>query len=175
MNKLIAIVALAAASTLAIAGGVYTATDHHRSGTHGDHMSRDHHGLTDGTTHAMLTGKPGDPAKVTRTIEVVMNDSMRFTPDTLKFKEGETVRFVVRNEGTLRHEMVIGTMGDLKAHGDMMRTDPSMSHNATGTISLAPGESGELIWEFGKAADLDFACLVPGHLEAGMTGKIRVN
>ena len=100
---------------------------------------------------------------------------MRFTPDQLKFKAGETVRFVVRNDGRIRHEMVIGSVDELKEHAAMMRTNPTMKHADSNMISLAPGEEGEIIWQFGNAGTFDFACLVPGHLEAGMTGKIEVN
>ncbi|NJD61676.1 MAG: copper-binding protein, partial [Deltaproteobacteria bacterium] len=51
--------------------------------------------------HAAALGKPGDPAKVTRTVEVEMNDAMRFRPDSITVQRGETIRFVVMNTGKL--------------------------------------------------------------------------
>src|SRR3546814_15732914 len=62
------------------------------------------------------TGQPGDPAKVTRTIELTMDDTMRFTPSDIQVNAGETVRFFIRNTGKIPHEMVIGSIADLKAH-----------------------------------------------------------
>ena len=123
---------------------------------------------------ASMTGKPGDPAKVTRTIEVSLDDTMRFTPDTLSVKAGETIRFFVRNTGRMPHEMVIGSLDDLKAHADMMRAMPDMAHASPNMVSLKPGQRGGLVWQFDQPGSVDFACLVPGHLEAGMTGKVRV-
>lgn len=124
--------------------------------------------------HAAAIGSPGDPGKVTRTVEVEMSDSMRFKPDRIDVKSGETIRFVVRNIGKLEHEMVLGTMEDLKEHAEEMRESPHMEHAEPNEVSVPPGETGELIWHFTKAGTVPFACLEPGHFEAGMIGEIRV-
>jgi len=124
--------------------------------------------------HASTAGRPGDPAKVSRTIEVSMDDSMRFAPDKISVKAGETIRFFVRNRGKLRHEMVIGTMDDLKQHAQEMRKMPDMKHAEPNMTSLAPGQRGGIVWQFDKPGTVDFACLVPGHMEAGMLGKVEV-
>ena len=76
--------------------------------------------------HAAALGKPGDPLKVTRSVEVEMNDTMRFRPDSIRVKRGETIRFVVRNTGKVKHEMVLGTIKELKEHAEMMRKFPEM-------------------------------------------------
>jgi len=138
-----------------------------------DHSSHDMQGMSH-DSHEAAAGRPGDPANVNRTIKVTMDDTMRFTPNQLNFKAGETVRFVVRNNGKIRHEMVIGSVAELKEHAQMMRSNPTMQHADSNMITLAPGESGDVIWQFDKSGSFDFACLVPGHLEAGMTGKIKV-
>lgn len=124
--------------------------------------------------HAAAIGKPGDPGKVTRSVEVEMNDAMRFKPDSIRVKRGETIRFVVRNTGKVKHEMVLGTIKELKEHAEMMRKFPEMKHADPNQVSVEPGKTGELIWRFTKAGTFDFACLVPGHFESGMVGKIRV-
>lgn len=165
MKKTLSILILGALPALALAAG-----DH----AGGHDMSRMHHGGHGGGEHAATAGRPGDPAKVDRTIAVSMSDTMRFDPEKMIFKAGETVRFVVRNEGKIRHEMVIGTVEELKEHAEMMRKMPAMQHAEPNMISLAPGESGDLVWRFDNAGSFDFACLVPGHLEAGMRGKIEV-
>lgn len=106
--------------------------------------------------------------------EVMMDDNMRFTPDQIKVKAGETVRFLVRNAGKIQHEMVIGPMAELKEHAATMRTQPKMKHAEPNTVSLDPGQRGGIVWRFDKAGSVDFACLLPGHLEAGMVGRIAV-
>jgi uncharacterized cupredoxin-like copper-binding protein len=125
--------------------------------------------------HAAALGKPGDPGKVTRSIEMEMNDEMRFMPDSIRVKQGETIRFIVRNTGKANHEMVLGTIRELKEHAEMMRKFPEMKHADPNQVSVEPGMTGELIWQFTKAGTFDFACLVPGHFEAGMVGKVQVD
>lgn len=125
--------------------------------------------------HAAALGKPGDPGKVTRSVEVEMNDAMRFKPDSISVKRGETIRFIVRNTGNLEHEMVLGTIDELKKHAEMMRKSPEMEHAEPNMVSVEPGKTGELIWQFTRDGKVDFACLEPGHFEAGMIGEIVVN
>jgi len=178
MKKTIAILILGAVSSLALAGGDHAGS---HSDVHSGHAmeakGHAHKGGMKGHAHEdtnAAAGQPGDPAQVSRTITVTMNDTMRFDPAEMKFRKGETVRFVVRNDGKIRHEMVIGSVEELKEHAEMMRKMPDMQHEEPNMISLAPGKNGDLIWQFDKDGAFDFACLVPGHLEAGMTGKIDV-
>lgn len=124
--------------------------------------------------HDSAMGQAGDPAKVSRTIEVTMADSMRFTPDEIKVKAGETIRFFVKNTGKIPHEMVVGTADELKEHAEEMRKMPGMQHAEPNMIALKPGQRGSIVWQFDKPGTVDFACLVPGHMEAGMVGKIEV-
>ncbi|WZB69294.1 cupredoxin family protein [Achromobacter xylosoxidans] len=123
---------------------------------------------------AASIGKPGDPARATRTVNVDMDDSMRFTPDRIEVKAGETVRLNVRNAGKIRHELVLGTDADLKAHYDMMMKDPGMRHEEANSISLDAGKSGQIVWRFDKAGTVSFGCLEPGHYAAGMKGSVTV-
>ncbi|WP_354687338.1 cupredoxin family protein [Cupriavidus necator] len=127
-----------------------------------------------GTATKSAAGQPGKPAKVSRTIDVAMSDTMRFTPDSITVKPGETVRFVVRNVGKVEHEMVIGTTSELKEHAQMMRSMPTSKHAGPNQITLAPGKRGTLVWQFDGPGTVDFVCLVPGHFEAGMVGKVVV-
>jgi uncharacterized cupredoxin-like copper-binding protein len=70
-------------------------------------------------------GIAGDTAAARRTIEVGMNDAMRFTPDRIEVRLGETLRFVVRNTGKVMHEFVIGTRQELDAHASTRRPGAS--------------------------------------------------
>ena len=124
--------------------------------------------------HNETIGKPGLAAKVTRTIKVDMQDDMRFHAANLNAKQGETIRFVITNSGKLKHEMVLGTEKDLKAHYEVMKKFPEMEHADANMITLAPGERGDIVWQFTKAGKVDFACLQPGHYDAGMKGMVMV-
>lgn len=119
-------------------------------------------------------GETGDPKRVARTVQVEMADTMRFTPDRLTVRQGETVRFVVRNAGRAMHEMVIGTDAELQAHAELMRRHPGMEHDAPYMAHVAPGARGEILWKFTQPGEFRFGCLVPGHFEAGMVGRITV-
>jgi uncharacterized cupredoxin-like copper-binding protein len=124
--------------------------------------------------HASPLGKPGDPAKVSRSVEVTMSDAMRFSPAAIAVKRNETIRFVLKNEGKLKHEMVLGTIKDLKAHAALMRRFPDMEHAEPNQASVEPGKTGVLVWQFTKPGTVEFACLQAGHYEAGMKGQVKV-
>ena len=124
--------------------------------------------------HAATMGRPGDANKVSKTMEVDMSDAMRFTPSTISVKRGDTVKFVVKNTGKVKHEMVLGSINELKEHAALMIKFPEMEHSDPNQIAVEPGKTGELVWKFSKAGTFDFACLQPGHFEAGMRGKIVV-
>ena len=187
MKKILSILVVVALPALALAGGGGSTEQHEQAAEQHEHAMEKHKDSQKKHEHASRagsgmghhekevdTGRPGDSANVSRTFEVTMNDNMRFTPDQFKIKAGETLRFAVRNTGVLSHEMVIGSMAELKEHAEMMRAMPTMQHAESNMLTLAPGQSGEIVWQFGKPGTIDVACLVPGHLEAGMKGKIEV-
>jgi uncharacterized cupredoxin-like copper-binding protein len=119
-------------------------------------------------------GRTGDPKRVARTIRVTMADTMRFTPASIEVKRGETIRFVVTNSGKVMHEMVLGTMRDMKDHAELMRKHPGMVHDEPYMAHVAPGKTADIVWQFTTAGEFHYGCLIPGHLEAGMVGKITV-
>jgi uncharacterized cupredoxin-like copper-binding protein len=127
-------------------------------------------------TKGEVFGRAGDPQKVSRTIDLDLSDAMRFAPAELAVKQGETVRFRLKNSGKVMHEMVLGTMGDLEAHAETMRKDPGMHHHgAANIVHVAPGKTAALVWQFTNAGEFHYGCLVPGHFEAGMRGSIKVS
>jgi uncharacterized cupredoxin-like copper-binding protein len=119
-------------------------------------------------------GIAGDAKAVKRTIEIRMMDTMRFSPDKIDVKQGDTVRFVVKNTGKVLHELVIGTRKELDEHAALMMKFPTMEHDEPYMTHVKPGAQGEVIWTFNRPGDFDFACLIAGHYQAGMTGKIKV-
>lgn len=163
MKKILSVLIFGALPTFAFAAG-----------GHSDGHQMQGHDLSKMNVSNSATGKPGKASNATRTIELVMNDSMRFTPNTINVKSGETVRFFIKNAGKIPHEMVIGSASEMKEHAAMMRKMPGMKHAEPNMISLNPGQKGALVWEFTQAGTVDFACLISGHMEAGMLGKIKV-
>lgn len=141
-------------SSTALASGA------HSGGHHGD---------------SSAIGQAGNAAKVTRTIKVDMTDSMRFTPASIKVKQGETIKFVVKNSGKIKHEMVLGTEKDLKDHYEVMKKNPEMEHEDPNMVTVQAGKTAEMIWQFTKAGTVHFACLQPGHYDAGMKGALSVS
>jgi uncharacterized cupredoxin-like copper-binding protein len=121
-----------------------------------------------------LWGIAGDVAKVTRTISINMLDTMRFSPSKLTIAQGETIRFEIRNKGKMMHEMVIGTKQELDEHAAMMVKFPNMEHDEPYMAHVAAGKAGSIVWTFNQAGEFDFACLIAGHYQAGMVGKISV-
>lgn len=120
-------------------------------------------------------GIGGDAQRVTRTIEVRMLDTMRFVPERIEVKLGETVRFIVRNNGKILHEMVIGNRQSLDEHALLMIKSPGMEHDEPYSTHVGAGKSGEIIWQFNRAGEFEYGCLIPGHFQAGMVGRIRVS
>lgn len=142
-------------------------------------------------------GMPGKAGQATRTIEITMYDNY-YEPESLNIKEGETVRFIVKNAGAFVHEFNIATADMHKAHGPEMmmmvqhgvlqpdRIDldaakamqASMGHGMhddPNSVLLEPGKSGEVVWTFPDHAKLEFACNVPGHYESGMVGQVKLS
>ena len=178
-------VAVATAAFLTFSLAMPVANTALAAGSHG-------HGHGEGSE----IGMPGDPGKVSRTVTVTMHDNY-YEPESISVKEGETVRFVIKNEGSLVHEFNIATGAMHKAHGPEMMMmvehgvlepdrinweaakamQKSMGHgmhDEPNSKLLEPGKSGEIVWSFPKHANLEFACNVPGHYDAGMVGKIKL-
>lgn len=131
------------------------------------------HGHGDETAY----GKPGDPKKKARIVQVSMTErdgKMLFIPDRIEVRRGEQVRFQLRNKGELDHELVVATLEENLKHAIEMQKNPDMEHDDPNAKRLAPKKNGEILWQFTKAGEFDFSCLIPGHREAGMTGKIIV-
>ena len=141
---------------------------------HAPSAHKNHHAASTAPAEQKEWGIAGDPKKVTRTIEIRMTDNMRFAPKVIQVKLGETVRLVAVNAGKVLHEIVIGTPQELKAHAEMMKKHPGMEHDEPYMAHVDPGQKGTIVWNFNRAGTFEFACLIPGHFEAGMIGRITV-
>lgn len=157
MKSIIASITLGLlATSVALAGGTH-------SGGHDDEKG---------------AGKPGDPAKVNQTIEVKMYETddgeMLYEPKSVTVKQGETIRFAIINAGENEHEFVLDTFEKNQEHKAQMAKFPEMEHDDPNSVRLEEGEKGEIIWEFSNNGEFEFACLIPGHYEAGMKGVLNV-
>ena len=119
-------------------------------------------------------GIAGDAKAASRTIDVRMADDMRFTPDRIDVRRGETLRFRVHNAGKVMHEFVIGTKAENARHAELMVKFPNMEHDEPYMAHVPPGKTGEIVWTFNRAGIFEFACLIAGHYQAGMVGTINV-
>lgn len=153
LTKLMALLAM-------LAPGIALASSEHGS-SHGD----DESGI----------GVPGEAINVGRTIVIEMSDDMRYTPAHIAVMQGETVRLFITNQGSVRHELSLGSEQELQEHLELMRKYPDMVHDEPSKVTLEPGQQGNILWKFTKVGAVSFACLMPGHYEAGMRGAIKVS
>lgn len=142
---------------------------------HGPQAGHHSPGAKTAPAEQMPWGIAGSARAVNRTIAIDMGDDMKFSPNRLRIQLNETIRFQVRNRGKVMHEMVIGDTKTLKEHAELMKKHPNMEHDEPYMAHVAPGKRADLIWTFNRAGKFQFACLVPGHFEAGMIGEIEVS
>lgn len=163
-TQLLLALALAAAAPAFAAGG----HEHH-------HHAHGHaHAAGPAKKEQTDWGIAADAKAARRTIRVTMTDDMRFSPAIIEVGEGETVKLVVHNAGKAQHEMVLGTPKEIREHAALMTKFPGMEHDEAHMTHVAPGQTGSIAWTFNRPGEFQFACLVPGHFQAGMTGTIRV-
>ena len=124
-------------------------------------------------------GEPGDAKKPAQVIQVIMRENatdgrMLFIPDRIEVRKGEQVRFILRNNGLIDHEFVLATMEENRKHGEEMKKNPDMEHDDPNAKRLKPRQTAEIVWKFSKTGEFEFGCLIPGHPESGMIGKVIV-
>ena len=145
----------------------------------------------------MKIGSVGDAKEVTRIIKVVMYDN-RYEPNLFKIKAGETIKFEIENAGDLVHEfniankmmhlkhqpemekmveneILLADSIDKKKMEQMSKIDKTMAHSHNNSILLEPKQIGNIIWKFDNAVNIEIACNVPGHYQAGMIAKVNIN
>jgi uncharacterized cupredoxin-like copper-binding protein len=131
-----------------------------------------------GHSHAGFSaGEPGNPKKPSRDVVITMHEGdgkMIFNHNYVEVRRGEQIRFVLKNMGDLEHEFVLATIKDNDKHAELMQKYPEMEHDDPNAKRVAAKKTGELVWRFTKPGEYEFACLIPGHREAGMYGKVVV-
>lgn len=156
--------------TLMILG---VASAHAHSGKHEAKPQAKAHKIDYAKAEQTAFGKAADPRKA-KAVVVHMSDAMRFSPSEIVVKKGDVVRFEVKNDGKVMHEMVLGTKKELAEHAALMKKFPDMEHDEPHMAHVPPGKTGVIGWQFTHPGEFYFACLIPGHYEAGMFGKVTV-
>ena len=162
--KLVRTLICAAAASIAVAASVYA------------HDGHTHDGHKHGGSH-FSAGQPGDPKKPARIVKISMLEEgkkMLFEPAVVEVQRGEQIRFVITNNGTWDHEFMLASKADNRKHAAVMKKFPEMEHDDPNAKRLSPFNNGELVWRFTRRGEFEYACLIPGHLEAGMRGKVIV-
>lgn len=162
MNKRMLV--LAGLSVALVSGGAFG---------HGGHLGAHAFGAS-GEPGSVSFGRPGDPAKVSRAIAVEMNDRECRLQKEVRIRQGDTLRFDVRNKGTRVHELVLGTSHELKAHADAAAKDSEAEHEEPFILHVEPGERRSLVWRFTRVDLLGYGCLIHGSGRTTMTGRILV-
>ena len=145
----------------------------------------------------MKIGSKGKENEVSRIIKVVMYDNY-YEPSSFQIKAGETIKFEVENAGKLVHEfniankmmhlkhqpemekmvenkiLLVDTIDKVKMK-KMSKIDKSMGHSHSNSVLLEPKQKGDIIWKFDNAINIEVACNVPGHYQAGMIAKVDIN
>jgi uncharacterized cupredoxin-like copper-binding protein len=119
-------------------------------------------------------GRVGVAQEVSKQLNVELLDQLRFQPALVRVNNGETVEISFRNSGKLKHEWVLGTSEEIAQHAELMRRFPNMAHDEPHMVHLAPNEQRQLVWQFNRPGVFEYACLLPGHYEAGMRGLVEV-
>jgi uncharacterized cupredoxin-like copper-binding protein len=123
-------------------------------------------------------GQPGDPKKPARIVMVTMRETedgkMIYVPNKVDVKRGEQIRFIITNAGEIPHEFTLASVEDNLRHAEEMKKNPEMEHDDPNSKTIQPKKKAEIVWRFSKAGSFEFACLIPGHREAGMIGTVGV-
>jgi uncharacterized cupredoxin-like copper-binding protein len=128
-------------------------------------------------TFGFSAGEPGDPKEPSRVIHVTMRESdgkMLFSPAHIEVRKGEQIKFALSNSGELDHEFVLATAEENLKHAEAMKMNPEMEHSDPNARLVAPKKTDEIVWKFTNAGHFEYACLIPGHREAGMFGTVDV-
>jgi uncharacterized cupredoxin-like copper-binding protein len=159
--------AAALAAALAILGGTGSIPPGYAHDAHGAHA----------VPRTFSAGEPGNPKQPSRVIEITMQEGdgkMLYAPDRIDIRRNEQIRFVLKNDGALEHEFMLATAKENAAHGETMAKMPDMRHEEPNGTRLDAKGKTEILWRFTKRGEFEFACLIPGHYQAGMYGRVVV-
>ena len=119
-------------------------------------------------------GQKGDTqGNASRTVRVTMRDDFSYEPKRIEVAGGETIRFVVFNAGSNRHEFLMGDANKQEEYEREMREGGHEKHGRdTSGVNVEPGAEKSFVFTVpGGERKLLFGCHEPGHYQAGMRGE----
>lgn len=139
-----------------------------------DMSGMDHSGMSmEGMSEV---GMPAKGAKPNKVVHVLLSDDMKITfKKEVTIAPDDVVQFVVMNTGKVDHEFTIGSAKEQLAHREMMKSMTHHQHDSGNSVTVKPGKAKQILWHFHGAKDVEFACNMPGHAEAGMVKKVTLN
>ncbi|MFA0694930.1 cupredoxin family protein [Vibrio sp. 10N.222.49.C9] len=148
-----------------------------------DHSKMDHSMMKDGKMdHSMMNmegmsevGMPATGAKPDKVVHVLLSDDMKITfKNKVDIEPNDVVQFVVMNTGKIDHEFSIGSASEQLEHREMMKNTGNHAHDSGSTVTVKPGKAKQLLWHFHGDNNVEFACNIPGHAEAGMVKSLTL-
>jgi uncharacterized cupredoxin-like copper-binding protein len=194
MKKTLIAIALTLTTATAFAEMDHSAVDHsskdHSGMEHSmmkngemDHSKMDHSMMKDGKMdHSMMNmegmsevGMPATGAKPDKVVHVLLSDDMKITfKNKVDIEPNDVVQFVVMNTGKIDHEFSIGSASEQLEHREMMKNMGNHAHDSGSTVTVKPGKAKQMLWHFHGDNNVEFACNIPGHAEAGMVKSITL-
>ncbi|MEZ9454989.1 cupredoxin family protein [Vibrio splendidus] len=194
MKKTLIAIALTLTTATAFAEMDHSAVDHsskdHSGMEHSmmkngemDHSKMDHSMMKDGKMdHSMMNmegmsevGMPATGAKPDKVVHVLLSDDMKITfKNKVDIEPNDVVQFVVMNTGKIDHEFSIGSASEQLEHREMMKNMGNHAHDSGSTVTVKPGKAKQLLWHFHGDNNVEFACNIPGHAEAGMVKSLTL-
>ncbi|MEZ8794188.1 cupredoxin family protein [Vibrio splendidus] len=148
-----------------------------------DHSKMDHSMMKDGKMdHSMMNmegmsevGMPATGAKPDKVVHVLLSDDMKITfKNKVDIEPNDVVQFVVMNTGKIDHEFSIGSASEQLEHREMMKNMGNHAHDSGSTVTVKPGKAKQMLWHFHGDNNVEFACNIPGHAEAGMVKSLTL-
>jgi len=194
MKKTLIAIALTLTTATAFAEMDHSAVDHsskdHSGMEHSmmkngemDHSKMDHSMMKDGKMdHSMMNmegmsevGMPATGAKPDKVVHVLLSDDMKITfKNKVDIEPNDVVQFVVMNTGKIDHEFSIGSASEQLEHREMMKNMGNHAHDSGSTVTVKPGKAKQMLWHFHGDNNVEFACNIPGHAEAGMVKSLTL-
>ncbi|MDH5902939.1 copper-resistant cuproprotein CopI [Vibrio splendidus] len=194
MKKTLIAIALMLTTATAFAEMDHSAVDHsskdHSGMEHSmmksgemDHSKMDHSMMKDGKMdHSMMNmegmsevGMPATGAKPDKVVHVLLSDDMKITfKNKVDIEPNDVVQFVVMNTGKIDHEFSIGSASEQLEHREMMKNMGNHAHDSGSTVTVKPGKAKQMLWHFHGDNNVEFACNIPGHAEAGMVKSLTL-
>jgi uncharacterized cupredoxin-like copper-binding protein len=117
----------------------------------------------------VLASCGGTPAPTTE-IDLTVTD-FQFSPNSFRVPAGKEITLNTSNSGAALHNLIIMSLGK-KAGAEFGEEDLP---NIYWKLEMPPGDNSSTTFTAPKEpGDYEIVCSIPGHIQAGMHGNMRV-